>query len=64
MALFGPDLTHLMSRQTIGAGVMENTPANLRAWIDNPQAIKPGCYMPSMKLSDQNWIKLLRTLRL
>lgn len=49
----GPDLTHLMSRQTIGAGVMDNTPANLRAWIDNPQAIKPGCQMPSMKLSDQ-----------
>ncbi|MGC2659607.1 MAG: cytochrome c oxidase subunit II [Bryobacteraceae bacterium] len=51
--IIGPDLTHLMSRQTIGSGVIDNTPANLRAWIDNPQAIKPGCNMPSMKLSDQ-----------
>src|SRR5262249_38976504 len=25
----GPDLTHLMSRQTIGGGVVENTAANL-----------------------------------
>ncbi len=27
---FGPDLTHLMSRDTIGAGIVPNTPANLR----------------------------------
>jgi cytochrome c oxidase subunit 2 len=53
LGIVGPDLTHLMSRQTLGAGVVENTPANLRAWVDNPQAIKPGCNMPSMKLSDQ-----------
>lgn len=50
---FGPDLTHLMSRQTLGSGVIENTPANLRAWVDDPQVIKPGCQMPSMKLTDQ-----------
>ena len=40
---FGPDLTHLMNRQTIGAGVVENTPKNLRAWIDDPQDMKEGC---------------------
>ena len=51
--IVGPDLTHLMSRQTLGSGMIENTPENLRAWVDNPQAIKPGCSMPSMKLSDQ-----------
>ena len=50
---FGPDLTHLMSRQTIGAGVVDNTPKNLRAWVDDPQEIKPGCLMPSMKLTGQ-----------
>ena len=49
--VFGPDLTHLMDRQTIGSGVLANTPANLRAWIDDPQTIKPGCLMPSMKLN-------------
>jgi cytochrome c oxidase subunit 2 len=49
--IFGPDLTHLMSRSTLGAGVAPNTPENLRAWIDNPDALKPGALMPAMKLS-------------
>lgn len=49
---FGPDLTHLMSRQTLAAGILVNTPENLRAWIDDPQRPKPGCFMPSMKLKD------------
>ncbi|HUA61439.1 MAG TPA: cytochrome c oxidase subunit II [Verrucomicrobiae bacterium] len=49
---FGPDLAHLMSRSTIAAGAAENTPVNLRLWIQNPDAIKPGSLMPAMKLSD------------
>ncbi len=49
---FGPDLTHLMSRQTIASGAAENTKENLRLWIQNPDAIKPGSLMPAMKLSD------------
>jgi cytochrome c oxidase subunit II len=49
---FGPDLTHLMSRATIAAGAAENTRQNLRLWIQNPGAIKPGSLMPAMKLSD------------
>jgi cytochrome c oxidase subunit II len=49
---FGPDLTHLMSRATIAAGAAENTHKNLRLWIQNPAAIKPGSLMPAMKLSD------------
>ncbi|HZS54437.1 MAG TPA: cytochrome c oxidase subunit II [Bryobacteraceae bacterium] len=49
---FGPDLTHLMSRQTIGAGVLVNDAKNLRAWVNDPQEAKPGCFMPSMKLTD------------
>ena len=48
---FGPDLTHLMSRSTIASGAAENTHANLRAWLQNPDAIKPGSLMPAMKLS-------------
>lgn len=48
---FGPDLTHLMSRQTIGSGVLTNTPENLRAWVNDPQVAKPGCLMPSMRLT-------------
>jgi len=49
--VFGPDLTHLMSRWTIGAGVIQNTPENIRAWIDDPASLKPGALMPAMKLS-------------
>src|SRR5262245_24474388 len=50
---FGPDLTHLMSRETLAAGIVPNTPENLRRWIQNPDALKPGSRMPAMGLSDQ-----------
>jgi cytochrome c oxidase subunit 2 len=50
---FGPDLTHLMSRETITSGGEPNTPANLRLWIQNPAAIKPGALMPAMNLKDK-----------
>lgn len=49
---YAPDLTHLMSRQTLGAGVLENRAENLERWVRDPQAIKPGCLMPDFKLSD------------
>jgi cytochrome c oxidase subunit II len=50
---FGPDLTHLMSRQTLGSGVMQNTAEHLRHWIRDPQDVKPGNLMPNMQLSDR-----------
>src|SRR5580698_6353090 len=49
---FGPDLTHLMSRQTIAAGAAPNAHEKLRLWIKNPDAVKPGSKMPAMGLSD------------
>src|SRR5438034_8643063 len=57
---FGPDLTHLMSRVTIASGAAENTAENLRLWIQNPDAIKPGALMPAMKLSDADLEALVR----
>jgi len=59
---FGPDLTHLMSRRTIAAGAAENTPENLRLWIQNPDAVKTGSLMPAMKLSDADLDALVRYL--
>jgi cytochrome c oxidase subunit 2 len=50
---FGPDLSHLMSRDTLGAGVIPNTVENLRAWVKDPQVIKPGNLMPNMQLNPQ-----------
>jgi len=64
--LFGPDLTHLMSRDTIAAGAAPNTRENLRLWIQNPAAIKPVSLMPAMQLSDPDMDALtdyLETLR-
>jgi cytochrome c oxidase subunit 2 len=46
----GPDLTHLMSRETIAAGMLANTPAGLKQWIGHTQAIKPGSEMPDVGL--------------
>jgi cytochrome c oxidase subunit 2 len=46
-AKIGPELTHVGSRTTIAGNVLENTPANLRRWIHNAQAVKPGVVMPS-----------------
>jgi cytochrome c oxidase subunit 2 len=48
---FGPDLSHVMSRTTLGAGVLPNTPENLRAWVKDPQVIKHGNLMPNMQLN-------------
>jgi len=60
---FGPDLTHLMSRATIASGAAENTAENLRLWIENPDAIKPGSLMPAMKLSDSELDALVRYMQ-
>jgi cytochrome c oxidase subunit 2 len=47
----GPDLTHVASRTTLASLTIPNTPAQLAAWITNPQAIKPGTRMPDLGLS-------------
>jgi cytochrome c oxidase subunit II len=63
---FGPDLTHLMSRDTIASGVVPNTTENLRQWIQEPDSIKEGSLMPAMQLRDDDLdalVAYLRTLR-
>jgi len=63
---FGPDLTHLMSRDTIASGAAPNTHENLRAWIQSPDSIKPGSLMPAMQMNDRDLdalTKYLETLR-
>jgi cytochrome c oxidase subunit 2 len=59
---FGPDLTHLMSRETIASGAAENTRENLRLWIQKPDAIKPSSLMPSMQLNDEDLDALVNYL--
>jgi len=52
--ILGPDLTHLMSRHTLGAGTVPNDPQSLPAWINNAQAVKPGSRMPNIDLPPQD----------
>jgi cytochrome c oxidase subunit II len=59
---FGPDLTHLMSRDTIASGALKNSPENLRAWIKNPSQFKPGVLMPAMNLSSSDLDQLVAYL--
>jgi cytochrome c oxidase subunit 2 len=49
----GPNLTHFARRTTLAAGILENNAQNLAAWIDDPQAIKPGALMPDLGLSPE-----------
>ena len=50
---FGPDLTHLMSRHTLGAGVANINRANLHSWVLDPEHLKPGARMPAMKVKGE-----------
>jgi cytochrome c oxidase subunit 2 len=56
--VLGPDLSHVGSRRTIAAGILENTTANMIRWLRNPGEVKPGALMPNLQLTDEE----LRTL--
>lgn len=47
-----PDLTNFSSRQTIASGVLPHTPANLKRFLRDPQAVKPGVQMPNFRMND------------
>ncbi len=59
---YAPDLTHLMSRQTLASGMVPNTPENLRRWVADPQPIKPGCLMPAFGLRERERDDIVRYL--
>jgi len=61
-----PDLTHLATRGTLGAGTWPNTPHHLAEWIRDPQRMKPGNQMPPHPLAAddlQALVVYLETLR-
>jgi cytochrome c oxidase subunit 2 len=63
---FGPNLTHLASRDTIASGAVPNTAANIRSFVANPGHFKPGVLMPPMHLNDHDLdavTKYLTTLK-
>lgn len=52
--VIGPDLTHVGSRASLGAGIMKNEPAEFVRWIAQTEQAKPGVHMPEFgMLSDQ-----------
>jgi cytochrome c len=63
--LVGPPLNK-MARRVYIAGLLRNSPDNLAAWIENPQAIVPGNAMPAMGINHrqaQDIVAYLYTLR-
>jgi cytochrome c oxidase subunit 2 len=64
--IFGPDLTHVMTRTRIAANIEPTTRGYLMGWISNPQTIKPGAKMPAIPLSAddlQSVVAYLETLQ-
>jgi cytochrome c oxidase subunit II len=66
MGRVGPDLTHFGARRTLGAGIIPNTRGHLAGWIVDAQGVKPGSFMPPMKMdgaSLQALVTYLHSLR-
>jgi cytochrome c oxidase subunit 2 len=63
----GPNLGGVASRPTIAGGALQNNgPDDLKRWIMNPPALKPGTIMPNLGLTDQeatNIVAYLETLK-
>ncbi len=47
----GPDLTHFASRDTFAGALFDTDEENLRAWLADPPAVKPGAKMPDYGLA-------------
>lgn len=58
-ARLGPDLTHVGSRAHIGAGLLQTHQNTLAGWIADPQAVKPGVFMPAAAGTDGDTLRAL-----
>jgi cytochrome c oxidase subunit II len=57
----GPDLTHVGSRLSIGAGTLATHRGTLAGWLADPQASKPGARMPGAGELDGESLRALAT---
>jgi cytochrome c oxidase subunit 2 len=55
----GPDLTHVGGRLQIGAALLPTHRAALAGWIADPQALKPGVFMPAATGIDGDSLRAL-----
>lgn len=67
-----PNLTHFASRSTLAGAIMENTEENLRAWLRDPEEVKPGNRMarlaeafnnPDLALTEEDITALIAYLQ-
>ncbi len=59
----GPNLTYFNSRATFGGAIFGNDDENLRAWLRDPPAEKPGSLMPKLNLAEGEITSLIAYLR-
>ena len=62
----GPDLTHVATRLSLGAGTIPNGRGYLAGWVLDPQHVKPGNRMPATALTGpalQSLLDYLESLR-
>lgn len=57
-----PNLSHLQSQRALAGGILPNTPADLRAWLIDPEGLKPGAGMPNPNLSATDLAALMAYL--
>ena len=58
----GPNLTHLQARDVFAGAILTLNDNNLRLWLRNPQAVKPGANMRIRQLSEQEITELIAYL--
>ena len=57
--VLGPDLTHVGSRLTLGAGILPNDAGAFVRWIERTEGVKPGVHMPSFRMLDRRELRVL-----
>jgi len=55
----GPDLTHVGSRQSLGAGILPNTTDSFTKWITQHKSIKPENLMPPFNIFSESELQSL-----
>ena len=61
IGVIGPNLTHIATRTTIGAGLFPNDPRHLARWIKNAPEMKPGILMPSLGAGEYDPVRKMKS---
>ena len=61
IGVIGPNLTHIATRTTIGAGLFPNDPRHLARWIKNAPEMKPGILMPTLGAGEYDPVRKMKS---